>query len=61
MMASACQARSDAAVAPLDRDGTHAGRARGLHVAQVVAEVDAVLRREREFRRRMEQRCRIAA
>ena len=49
----------DAVVAVLDGDCAHAGGLRGLHVAQVVADVPAARRREREGLRRVQQRRRM--
>ena len=46
-------------IAPFDRDRTHAGRARGLHVAQVVAEVGAGRRREPELLGSVQERRRM--
>src|SRR2546428_8280465 len=65
-----CGARvSRAVVAVLDCDAAHAGGARGLDVAQVVADVDATGGRQLELRRggkqrrgmRLEMRCGVAA
>ena len=48
-----------AEIAPGGDDGAHAGGPAGLHVAQVVADVDACRRRHAEPARRLEQRRRM--
>src|SRR6266550_3043100 len=44
-----------AVVAPCHRHGTHAGSARGLDVAQVVAQIEAILRGSLQFFRGKQQ------